>query len=115
VDIALHIIIWTARANVLSNILHNTADRALHRWKTLWEAHRKQISPRHFKRFGFIRNASEYWWLAKLLLYIEEHGIESQLGDGGDQFVCSPFEDDQMSYIRFLLQRFSPLSALDIT
>lgn len=63
---AFHIIIRTAHAISYSKIINDNVDRALSRWKSGWEIHKKQITTRQSKRLGFVKHAKEYWWLAKL-------------------------------------------------
>lgn len=118
--IALHVLLWTARANSFGSFGNAVAfnepiERALSRWATLWELHRKQIPSRQFKGLGFIKNAGEYWWLARLQLHIAEHGSEALHSGSENTFINAPFEDDKMNYIRFLLQHFCRSGVLDLT
>lgn len=46
-----------------------------------------------------MKNAYEYWWLAKLLLYTTTRELDQHSR-------CVLFEDDKMNYIRSLMKRY---------
>lgn len=105
--------IWTAQANVLDQVATINFDRALSRWKTFWEMHKKQSNSRNFKRQGFMKSATDYWWLARLKLFLADPLSGNQVGDGEDVVSFAPLEDDQMNHLRILLRRFCPLEFSD--
>jgi hypothetical protein len=50
-----------------------------------------------------VQNAPEYWWLAMLLIHITKISpeLESESAE-----MTAKFEDDEMDYLRSLLQHF---------
>ncbi|KAF2796691.1 hypothetical protein K505DRAFT_157248 [Melanomma pulvis-pyrius CBS 109.77] len=80
---ALHTIIWTTRTSLLGSFLLVPIEQALNRWEILWESHMSSTSARHFKRLGFVKNAIEFWWLAKLLIHATTvMSLDQNSGDG---------------------------------
>lgn len=78
------------------------------------------ISTRQFKRLGFVKNATEFWWLAKLLIHVttvtdldQDPGGGIGYPEGGSSHqenrvvvaAATPFDDDMM-YISSLLSLF---------
>lgn len=53
-----------------------------------------------------MRNAYEYWWLAKLLLHTTAEELEIQHGGVNEDFRRVLFEDDKMDYIRSIMKRY---------
>ena len=53
-----------------------------------------------------MRNASEYWWMARLQLFLTSQAVETESVDGTSESLAMSFEDDDMSHIRSLLRKY---------
>ncbi|CRK15047.1 hypothetical protein BN1708_011316 [Verticillium longisporum] len=86
----LHEIIFSAEAACSLAAVKPAVDRALTRWKLLWDLHTQDVPQDAGGRFGFYENAGEYWWLAKLFL---DKGTPSTAEEGGKVFDQDSMED----------------------
>lgn len=48
-------------------------ERALDRWRTLWDELQRKIDKEQFERLGYMKHALEFWVLAKTLLRADPH------------------------------------------
>lgn len=76
-------------------------ERAISRWKSLWDWSKRRASTRLWRRLGFIQHADEYRWLAQLKLH---EGVSEE---------TLFFEDDHMRGVQRLLGRFSAMQAME--
>ncbi|KAH9207919.1 hypothetical protein DL95DRAFT_481807 [Leptodontidium sp. 2 PMI_412] len=102
---AIHIVLWTAQTTHLSHLSSHTLNNALSRWAAAWNARNCFRTSKQSKRPGFIKNAFDYCWLAKLILRkrSQDTGTAATESMYGDR--CIVYEDDNMHQIRDLLRR----------
>lgn len=78
----LHVVIFSAFASRMMQVQLPSLDRALSRWKLLWERLMSRISTEEMEMAGFMNRANEIWLIAKVLLRTDSDeffsGIESQ-------------------------------------
>lgn len=89
---------------MLHTICLDASDRALARWKSLWDKHEKGMTSQHSKKLGFMKYAADYWWLAKLFIHTIRQAEDMVQEDSRVQ--RRPSEDHQMRYISSLISRF---------
>ncbi|KAM0502536.1 hypothetical protein ACHAO3_002341 [Verticillium nonalfalfae] len=94
----LHEIIFSAEATCSLAAVKPVVNRALTRWKLLWDLHTQDVPQDGSGRFGFYENAGEYWWLAKLFL---DKGTPSTAEEGG-----KVFDQDSMEGVNDFVRRF---------
>ena len=82
--IALHDIIFTTHTACALDFADQALKRALERWRLLWDVYTNVESPPRTKPLGFYRNASEYWYLAKLYLDVGMPRIKDPSGEDVD-------------------------------
>jgi hypothetical protein len=93
--LALHYVLWhSENTSILGPTPSTVVERALSRWKSLWDWSKRRASTRLWRRSGFIQYADEYWWLAQLKMHE---------GASKDALVL---EDDHMRGVRLLLGRY---------
>ncbi|KAF9890029.1 hypothetical protein FE257_006709 [Aspergillus nanangensis] len=80
--LGLHVVIFSAFASRMMQVQLPSLDRALSRWKLLWERLMSRISTEEMEMAGFMNRANEIWLIAKVLLRTDSdeffRGIESQ-------------------------------------
>ncbi|RAH68534.1 fungal specific transcription factor domain-containing protein [Aspergillus aculeatinus CBS 121060] len=78
----LHVVIFSAFASRMMQVQLPSLDRALSRWKLLWERLMSRISTEEMELAGFMNRANEIWLIAKVLLRTDSDeffsGIESR-------------------------------------
>ena len=102
VGAGLHEIIFGTEAVCSLAPLRPALDRALARWKCLWDIHKNRTPSDAQDHIGFYKNASEYWWLAKLFL---DNNITSPTGRDKKEF-----DHDSMKDVNDFIKRFTQLT-----
>jgi 4'-phosphopantetheinyl transferase EntD len=89
----------------LENIVERRIDRALARWKVVWESTFQALSPQQLHQLGFLTNTLEFWQLAKILLV-----SDTWQNHQNDVSAAEVDNDDPMTEINKLLQKFEGVS-----
>ncbi|KAH7069228.1 hypothetical protein BKA63DRAFT_451013 [Paraphoma chrysanthemicola] len=71
---ALQSALMTSRMNYFASATADTILHALDRWKEMWDVMNKTGSDGIKLHKGFERHANEYWWLARMIIKIEQSG-----------------------------------------
>lgn len=67
VILALHQVLWLSKHSALGQESAAPMRRALSRWKDAWDVQRSRTTTEEWQALGFMRNAPEFWWLARVL------------------------------------------------
>lgn len=96
-----HEIIFATEAVCSLVPLKPALERALTRWKSLWEDHKERASIEVQGHVGFYQNAIEYWWLARLFL-------DNEIATTGQN--RNDFGQNSMKDVNEFIKRFTYLS-----
>lgn len=100
--LALHYLLWHSHNTSFGSPTPSpVVERAISRWKSLWDWSKRRSSTRLWRRLGFIQHADEYRWLAQLKMH---EGVSEEV---------LLFEDDHMRGVRQLLGRFCAPQAVE--
>lgn len=87
---------------------HHVLDRALLRWRELWDSHTSHMDGDEMMKLGFYRNALEYWCLAKLFVGIL---VRTQMRNTGSNTGIASgnplgrFDTDDMIHVNHMLRQ----------
>ncbi|KAH7015484.1 hypothetical protein EDB80DRAFT_708043 [Ilyonectria destructans] len=98
---ALHEIIFNASVACTLSINKTPLERALSRWRLLWDLRIEQASSSHASSIGFFQHADEYWSLAKLMLEEQMPLAKESKGE---------LDQDSMDEVNSFIKRFASMS-----
>ncbi|KAJ4345200.1 uncharacterized protein N0V89_011329 [Didymosphaeria variabile] len=98
----IHCLIWHSKhTSIRSPATISVIERAISRWKNLWDWSKGRVPARWWRSLGFVQHADEYRWLAQIKLH---EGVSEE------ELV---FEDDHKRGVRQLLGQFRAVQSAD--